>query len=127
MSDIDRKKLIREYKETPRPTGVYRVRNTVKGRALIGSSVNLPGILNRHRFQLENGSHMDHDLQRDWNELGSKAFEFEVLDMLTPKKELDYDPTEDLAVLLEMWTEKIAASGETLYGRTKPRIQNPDQ
>jgi hypothetical protein len=127
VSDIDRKVLIREYKETPRPAGVYRVHNTVKNRTLVGSSTNLPGILNRHRFQLENGSHMDHDLQRDWNESGPEAFKFEVLDVLSPKKELDYDPTEDLAVLLQMWTEKIAASGESLYGQIKQRMQNPHQ
>ncbi|MBP7274976.1 MAG: GIY-YIG nuclease family protein [Kiritimatiellae bacterium] len=120
MSDIDRKQLIREYKETPRPAGVYRVHNTVRGKTFIGSSTNLPGILNRHRFQLEHGSHMDHDLQRDWNELGPEAFEFEVLDTLAPKKELDYDPTEDLAVLLDLWTDKIAATGELLYGRKRP-------
>lgn len=125
MNDINRRMLIREYKETPRPTGVYRVHNTVRKKTFIGSSTNLPGILNRHRFQLENGSHRDHDLQRDWKELGPEAFEFEVLDVLTPKKDLDYDPTEDLAVLLEMRTENIVASGESLYGPTKQRVQNP--
>ena len=69
MSDIDRKARIREFEETPRPAGVCRVRNTVRGRSLVGSSANLPGILKRHRFELDGGSPRDRQLQLDWNEL----------------------------------------------------------
>jgi hypothetical protein len=115
MSDIDRKARTREYKDTPRPAGVYRVRNSVTGKSLIGSTTDLPGMLNRQRFQLENGSHPDRELQRDWSEFGSDAFEFETLDQLEPSDEPTYDPTEDLAVLKKMWLEKLTASGETLY------------
>ena len=77
MNQIDRKARMREYKETPRPAGVYRVRNTATGKSLVGSTADLPGMLNRQRFQLEHGSHPDRELQRDWNELGPDAFEFE--------------------------------------------------
>ncbi|MGA1795811.1 MAG: GIY-YIG nuclease family protein [bacterium] len=112
---IDRKTRIREYKETPRPAGIYRVRNIKTGRSLIGSTANLPGMLNRQRFQLENGAHPDKDLQRDWDELGPDAFEFEVLDRLEPRDEPACDPTEDLRALKEMWIEKLTASGESLY------------
>jgi len=121
MSEPDRKASIRAYKETPRPAGVFRIRHTVSRKALVGISVNLPAILNRHRFQLTNGSHPDLQLQRDWNEFGPDAFTFAVLDQLTPKEESGYDPTEDLAVLLDMWLQKLASSGETFYGQTKPR------
>ncbi len=117
MGEIDRKARTREYKETARPAGVYRIRNTVQGRSLVGASANLPGILNRHQFELKNGSHRDAELQRDWNELGPAAFEFEELDVLEPKNEPGYDPAADLAVLLEMWTANLTASGESLYGR----------
>jgi hypothetical protein len=115
VSQIDRKARIREYKETPRPAGVFRVRNTVTGKSLVGSTANLPGMLNRQRFQLENGLHPDKELQRDWKELGADAFEFEALDLLEPQDEPAYDPTEDLRVLKEMWLEKLTASGEPLY------------
>ena len=40
---MDRKAQIRAYKETPRPMGVFRVRNAVSGGWLIGRSVDLPG------------------------------------------------------------------------------------
>jgi len=120
VSELDRKASIRAYKETPRPAGVFRIRHNALRKALVGTSVNLPAILNRHRFQLTNGSHPDLQLQRDWNQSGPDAFTFEVLDQLTPKKEPDYDPTEDLAVLLDMWLQKLAATGEPFYGQTKP-------
>lgn len=119
MSQIDRKARIREYKETSQPAGIYRVRNTTTGRSLVGSTVNLPGMLNRQRFQLEHGSHPDRELQRDWDELGPDAFEFEALDRLEPRAEPAYDPTEDLRVLKEMWLENLTASGEPLYRQSK--------
>lgn len=119
MSTIDRKARIREYKDTPRPAGVFRVRNSAAGRSLIGSSTDLPGMLNRQRFQLENGSHPDRELQGDWNRLGPDAFEFEILDRLERSDTPDFDPAEDLAVLKNMWIEKLTASGETLYRQSK--------
>ena len=80
----DRKELIREYKETPRPAGVYRVRNVVGGRSLLGSSPDVPAVLNRARFQLDAGLHPDKELQKDWRALGADAFVFETLDLLEP-------------------------------------------
>jgi len=118
MSRNDRKDRIREYKETTLPAGIFQVRNTARGRSLVGSSVNLPGMLNRQRFQLENGSHPDAELQADWKELGPSAFEFEVLDRLEPGDDPARDPTEDLGVLKAMWIERLTASGETLYRRS---------
>jgi len=115
VTQIDRKARIREYKETPWPAGMFRVRNTATGKSLVGSTPNLPGMLNRQRFQLENGSYPSGELQADWNALGPDAFEFEVLDRLKPSDEPDYNATEDLRVLKEMWIEKLKASGEALY------------
>lgn len=119
MSLFDRKARIREYKETSQPAGIYRVRNTTTGKSLVGSTVNLPGMLNRQRFQLGHGSHPDRELQRDWDELGPDAFEFEALDRLEPRDEPAYDPTEDLRVLKEMWLEKLMTVGEPLYRQSR--------
>ncbi len=115
MSRIDRKALIREYKETPRPAGVFRVRNSAASKSFVGSSLDLPGMLNRQRFQLENGSHVDRELQSDWNELGADAFTFEVLDRLELTGEPDSDLAADVCVLKDMWLERLTASGEGLY------------
>jgi len=119
MSDTDRKAHIRKYKDTPRPAGIYRVRNTATRKSLIGSTNDLPGMLNRQRFQLESNSHPDKELQKDWSELGADCFEFETLDQMEPRDEPTYDPTEDLAVLKKMWIEKLTVSGETLYQHSK--------
>ncbi len=62
---MDKKALIREYKETSRPMGVYCIRNTVNGKLLIGKSIDLPSILNRQRAQLRSGSHPNPTLQTD--------------------------------------------------------------
>lgn len=112
---MDRKARIREYKESPRQAGVFRVRNTVSGRSLIGSSVDVPARLNRVRFQLGAGGHPDRALQQDWNESGPGAFEFETLDTLKAPDEPGYDATADLRVLEQMWLERLGRPGERGY------------
>lgn len=112
---MNRRELSRAYRETRRPMGVYRVRNTVDGRSLVGRSVDLPSILNRERAQLRLGAHRNAELQRDWNALGPDAFAFEVLDTLSPPEQPDYDPTEDLRVLEALWLERLEPFGERGY------------
>ena len=117
----DRKALARAYTETPRPMGVFRVRNTTNEKALVGASKDLPAILNRHRAQLRLGAHPNKVLQRDWNALGPDAFAFEVLDTLTPPADApDYDPAGDLRVLEALWLERLAPYEERGYN-ARPR------
>jgi GIY-YIG catalytic domain len=110
-----RRELIREYKETPRPMGVFRIRNTVNGRAFVGSSTDLPSILNRHRAQLRLGAHRNRDFQADWNSLGADAFEFEILDELERRDEPGYDPTDDLRALEALWIERLELPAGARY------------
>ena len=105
---MDRKTLRRDYKEGRRPMGVFRVRNTANGKSLVGSSTNLPGMLNRQRWQLDLGTHPNRELQKDWNELGPDAFVFEVLDTLTAPEQPDYDPSDDLRALEQLWLDKLS-------------------
>jgi hypothetical protein len=104
----DRKTLIRQYKDTPRPMGVGAVRNVANGRTLVVAGRDLPALLNRHRAQLRLNVHANRALQSDWNALGPDAFEFVVLDTLAPPNTPDYDPTEDLRTLEELWIEKLS-------------------
>jgi hypothetical protein len=115
VSEIDRKALAREYKEAERPMGVYRVRSGASGKSLVGTSVNVSGMLNRMRFELDGGAHPNEELQADWTALGADAFEFEMIDQLEPRQDPGDDPAEDLELLGQMWTDKLAASGESLY------------
>ncbi len=108
---MDRKALTREYKQNARPMGVFRVRNLNTGRWLIGTSVDLPAMLNRQRAQLKLGAHPSKALQKDWNALGPDAFAFETLDTLEPPEEPGYDPTDDLATLKALWIERQGSDG----------------
>lgn len=107
---IDRKQALRDYKEKPPAMGVYRVRDAVSGGYLLGSSLNLTGILNRTRFSLEMGNDRCVGMQRAWNEHGPDAFVFEVLDTLEPSGEPGADAREELAVLEDMWRMRLAAT-----------------
>jgi len=116
LDQIDRKALARAYKETPRPAGVFCVRNTVANKLLIGVSKDLPGMLNRQRFQLEMNAHANKALQSDWNELGPGSFVFEELDRLDMPEDSGYDPSADLQILEQMWRERLSADGRVVYG-----------
>ena len=119
---MDKKALIREYKETPRPMGVYQIRNTVNGKLLVGASKDVPSMLNRHRAALRMGSHQNRELQKDWAEHGAEAFEFETLDTLTPPDRPGYNPSDDLRALEEIWLDKLSPYEERGYNaRPKPK------
>jgi len=113
----DRKELIRQYKETPRPMGVYCIRNSANGKALVGASRDVPGKLNSHRAQLRMKSHRNQQLQQDWDDFGPDAFVFETLDLLDPSDKPSYDPTEDLKVLEDLWLQKLQPFGDKGYNR----------
>jgi hypothetical protein len=112
---VDRRELIRKYKETPRPAGVYRIRNTRSGKALVGTSVDAPAMLNRQRLELRTGGHPNRSLQQDWNSEGADAFVFEVLDTLTPRDEPGFDLHEELRLLEQLWLEKLNLSDDDRY------------
>jgi len=65
-----RQEIHREYKERTIPAGIYQMKNTVTEKIFLGSSLNLEGPLNRHKFMLKIGSHPNKVLQKDWNDFG---------------------------------------------------------
>lgn len=113
--DMNRKEAIRDYKNAKLPMGLFQVRNTANGKLLIGSSPNLPGMLNRIRYQLEMGGHPNRLLQLEWQTFGAGEFQFEVLDELKHPEEDGYDPAKDLEELLGLWLEKLQPYGERGY------------
>jgi hypothetical protein len=112
---MSRKDLIREYKERPRPLGIFRIHNTVADRSLIGAGVDTPALLNRHRAQLRFGAHPNRALQQDWNALGPDTFVFETLDTLAPPDRPGADQKEDLGVLEQLWRDKLLTAPERSY------------
>lgn len=59
--------------------GVFQIKNTVNDKIFIESSTDLISIWNRHRFQLNLGSHPNAELQKDWNAFGEDKFSYEIL------------------------------------------------
>jgi hypothetical protein len=112
---MDRKAMLRAYKEKPPPMGIYAVRNTADSKWLIGASANVSGRLNREKFALDFGNHPSRALQADFNRLGGDAFTFEVLDTLDPSDDPDADAAEELAELLSMWLDRLALPQDRLY------------
>lgn len=86
--------------------GVYAVRNTVTHVAFVGTATDLPGILNRHRFELKLGGHRNSELASAHKEFGRDAFVFEVLDTLDPADKTPSDLVTELATLLELRMEQ---------------------
>ncbi|MFA5335554.1 MAG: GIY-YIG nuclease family protein [Candidatus Omnitrophota bacterium] len=112
---MNKKEIIDKYKQTVQPLGVYQIKNIKNGKIYIGSAKDLRGRINRYKFQLENGSHSNEEMQKDYNEAGAEGFSFDVLDYLKPKEDPNYDYTEDLKVLEEIWLDKLQPYGEKGY------------
>ena len=110
-----RKEIHREYKERVKPAGVFQVKNLTNGKVLLGSSLNLEGPLNRHRFMLKIGSHTNKELQKDWDELGPDHFAFEILEGVKRKDDPNFNLKDELTLLEMIWLEKLQPFGERGY------------
>ena len=110
-----RRELNREYVERVKPAGVYQVKNLANGKVLLGSSLNLEGPLNRHKFMLKIGSHTNKALQKDWNELGPEQFAFEILEEVQRKDDPNFNLKDELTLLEMLWLEKLQPFGERGY------------
>lgn len=117
--DRKMKDLKREYQQHHTPMGVYQIRNNANDKVFIGTALNLAGVINSSRFQLNAGSHPNKTLQSEWREFGSEGFSFEILDELTATEGPDHDYRADLAFLEEFWLEKSQPYGERGYNEKK--------
>jgi len=110
-----RKELQKEYLQRPKPAGVFQIRNRTNGKVLLGSSKNLEGPLNGHRFMLRIGSHTNKALQADWNEFGAEAFDFEILETVKVRDDPNFNLDDELTLLEQIWLEKLQPFGERGY------------
>jgi len=127
MKNQNRKEIIKEYKQTHRPMGVYQIKNNVNGKILVGGSLNLEGIFNREKFTLKLGMHTNKELQRDWREFGEENFIFEVLEHIRPQEEIIINQDElkkykyELEKLENKWLDKLQPYGEIGYNKESLR------
>ena len=85
---MNKKEIIKKYKQTIQPMGIYQIKNKINDKLYIGSTKNLPGKINSHKFQLKNGLHTNKEMQKEFNEIGEECFSFDILDYLRPKKKI---------------------------------------
>jgi hypothetical protein len=111
----DQKQLKQAYQLERRPMGVFQIRNLSNEKIFVAAGLELQGLINRHRFELEKGGHRNSELQSDWNELGSQGFAFEILDQMLPESDSRRDPRRELASLKSLWLEKLKPYGDRGY------------
>lgn len=125
MDKARRKELGYNYAHSHRPMGVYRIVNTSNDKAYVGSSLNLDGVWNKHKFMLDIGSHDNKALQADWNQYGEGGFRFEVLEQIKPEEDFVAEVQELkkyrklLPDLESKWLEQLAPYGERGYHKQK--------
>jgi hypothetical protein len=112
-----RQELKRDYQQREKPVGVFQIKNTANGKVFLGSSLNLEGPLNRHRFALSVGSHLNQALQADWNTYGADAFVFEVLEVVKVTDDPHFNLDAELTLLEQIWVEQLQPFGERGYNR----------
>lgn len=111
---MDRSEAKRGYRQTKRPMGVYRIRNTRNGKSYVGFSTDLQARMNRHKAELKFGSHRNAELLREWKSFGESSFAFEILDELAHDGNAKADPVEELRILAEMWIRKLEQPGSSV-------------
>jgi hypothetical protein len=117
---LDRRKELKlAYKQTSLPMGVYQIKNNINGKIFIGSSMNLPGIFNRHRFQMNAKVHSNRELQEDWDVCHSHAFTFDILETIKSEEIPKNDLLKAIAALEDKWLDKLKPYDEKGYNKCK--------
>lgn len=111
---MDKSAMKKAYKEMKQPMGIFWIRNTQNENIYIGSGTNVQARINRHKAELKFGSHRNRELQEIWNSFGESALNFEVLDILDLDEDAQTNPTEELRVLIDMWTHRLEDEGHSV-------------
>jgi hypothetical protein len=107
---MDRKGLVARYKNRSVVGGVFAIKNAVLDKWYIDCTDDLRAAENRFDFMAD--SYMR--IAKDYHAQAGQGFSFEALEELTRgETQTDSGFREDLALLKEMWLEKLA--GQALY------------
>jgi len=104
----NRKAAIRAFKDRKVARGTFAVRCAATSHVWVGSAPDLDAWRNSIWFTLRNGTHLNKELQRQWNEQGEPAFTYEILETLGD----DVSPLALNDLLKEKrlaWKEKLGA------------------
>lgn len=114
---INKKEIIKEYKNQKHPAGLFAVKNIPGNKMFIGASLNLPAKIRGITFELEMGKHAYSNLAEDFIRLGKDKFEIFILDELDVKDETEKELKKELESLEQMWIEKLKSEGITFYNK----------
>ena len=118
-----KKELKEEYKQMKFRMGVFQIRNTVNNKIFVESSTDLVSIWNRHRFQLNLGSHPNSGLQKDWNAMGEDKFTYEIVSEVKHSETEKVDYQKEVKLLEEMVLEELQPYNEKGYNRRSKKCQ----
>lgn len=113
MDKQRRKELQEEYKQIKIYMGVIQVTNHTNGKIYIASYPNLKNRWLTIKAQLDMGRFVNSQLQRDWKELGSSVFTYEVLEQKETNDVSDVRWT--VKQLEKLWLEKLQPYGDKGY------------
>lgn len=116
---MDRKKELKEqYKQMRPDMGIVGIRSKKEDWCYIEGTQNLRATTNGTYFKLQSGFHPSRELVKKWKEYEEDNFIFEVLEQLEyDKDETKTDYTDDLALLVMEWEEKLVDKGFTVVKR----------
>lgn len=116
----DRKALKAAYKNKKFKIGVFQIRNKTNNKIFVGSSMDLNAIWNRHRLQLNMGSHPSKALQQDWKTLGSDNFVYEIIEEIKQDDDKKIDYHKEMKIAETLYIEELQPFDEKGYNR-KPK------
>lgn len=125
MDKARRKEIANQYTHTHRAMGAYRIVHAASGKSLVGTSLNLEGVWNKHKFMLDIGQHTNKELTADWKQYGEEAFHYEILEQIKPEEEYVLNVSElakyrkRLPELEQKWMDQLAPYGESGYHKLK--------
>ncbi|KIL37161.1 LuxR family transcriptional regulator [Gordoniibacillus kamchatkensis] len=115
MEQIRRRKLLEEFKQVKTYMGIIQITNKANGKIYVAGFPNLKNKWFTLQMQLDMGRFANAQLQKDWKELGSEAFAYEVLEQ---KKTDDMtDIRWELKQMEKSWLEKLQPYGDRGYNK----------
>ena len=114
---MNKKEIIKEYKNQKHPAGLFIVKNLQENKIFIGKSLNLPAKIRGITFEVEMGSYAYSNLAQDFKRLGKEKFEILILDQIEVKDETDKELSSELETLEDMWVKKLKNEGITFYNK----------
>jgi len=113
MEKQSRKALAAQYKNKAAVGGVYCVKCGGDNTVWLRSTADMQGAKNRFDFSQLNDSYPEPCMREAWMTYGSSSFSFEVLEEIKKgETQTDREFTDDISVLLTLWTEKQEAGQE---------------